>query len=93
MRARELLSDLKARVAAADHEHRPVGYLIGPAVLGAVQLNDAPIQRVGDRRHARHLERAGGHHDLLGYVRAVAVGVDDVPVAVLGATDARARGC
>ena len=63
------------------------GQLIGPAVLGAVHLNDAGVEGVGDGRHARHLEWAGGHDYLLGEALAVAVGLDRVPAAVSGAAD------
>ena len=71
VRARELFGDLKAGVAAAHHEHRAGRHLIGPAVLGAVKLDDPAVQWLGDRRHAGDLERSSGDHHLLGCVAAV----------------------
>ena len=79
--AGELLGDLEAGVAAADHEHGPGRDGVGRAVGRAVELDDVAAQPLSDLRHARHLEGAGGDHDLVGPVRAV-VELDDVAVAV-----------
>ena len=71
MGAGELLGDLVAGVAATDDQHRPGRHVLRSAVLAAVELRDARVEALGDRRHTRDLERAGGDHDLVGLVAAV----------------------
>ena len=73
----ELVRDLKARVAAADHEHGPVCDVVGSAVVAAVELVHFSVQVCRDRGNARRLKRPGGDHDLVGDVCAV-VGLDEV---------------
>jgi hypothetical protein len=60
VRAAELLGDLKAGVAATDHEHRPARNILRRAVVAAVELDDVRVQALSQRGHARDLERAGG---------------------------------
>ena len=69
---RELFGDLVAGVAAAHHQHGPAGNVGRPAVVGAVHLDDARVELLGDGRHPRRLKRPRGDHHLLGGVRAVA---------------------
>ena len=66
VRRRQLLGDLKAGVAAADHEDRAVGHAARAAIGGAVRLEQRRVQLVGQRRHARDVERPGGDDDLVG---------------------------
>ena len=73
----ELVRDLKAGVAAPDHEHRPVCDVVGSAVVAAVELVHLGGQVLRDRGNARRLKRPGGDHDLVGLVCAV-VGLDGV---------------
>ena len=70
-RAGELFGDLKAGVAAADHQHPSGGQVGGRRYVGAVQLHDLAGELARERGHARDLERAGGDHDLVGVQRAV----------------------
>ena len=84
MRAGELLGDLIAGVAATDDQHRACRHVLWPAVLAAVELRDARIEALGDRRHTRDLERAGGDHDLVGLVAAI---VELDQVAALASAD------
>ena len=49
-----------------------------------MDLDDARVQPLGDRRHPRHLERPGGDHHLVGRVRAVAQ-LDHEAAVVAGA--------
>ena len=86
MRARELLGDLEAGVAATDDEHRPGRHVVGAAVRAAVEPDDVRVQALGHLGHARDLERAGGDHDLAGFVGAV---VELDHVAVVAARTAR----
>ena len=67
--ARELLGDLIAGVAAADDEHRPAGDrpASGSRCCGAARRSGSRCSAIG--RHARHLERPRGDHDLVGLVR------------------------
>ena len=55
-----------------------------PAVVGAVHLDDARVELLGDGRHPRRLERPGRDHHLLGGVRAVAQ-LDHEAAVVAGA--------
>ena len=65
-RARELLRDLEARVAAADDEHRACGHVRGFAIARAVRLEDVRLESARHFRDERFLERAGGDNHLLG---------------------------
>jgi hypothetical protein len=83
MRRRELLGDLKAGVAAADHQDRAVGHAARAAVVRAVRLEQRRVQLVGERRHARGVERPGGDDDLVGRDAAAVRELEDEAV-VLG---------
>jgi hypothetical protein len=67
----QLLGDLEPRVAASDHQHRPLREGLGVAVVGAVDLGHRGVQRGGRRWDERDLERAGGHHHLPGPVGGI----------------------
>src|SRR3954451_6950090 len=71
MRARELLRDLKARVAATDDKHPSGCDGVGVAVGRAVELPHSRVEALRERGYERDLERAGGHDDLFGLVHAV----------------------
>ncbi len=66
MRRRELLRDLKAGVAAADDENRPLRHVIGSAIADGVRLEDIVRELLGELRHVRRLEGPGRDHDLVG---------------------------
>jgi hypothetical protein len=66
VRRRQFLGDLKARIAAADHEHGAPGHAARAAVGGAVRLEQRRVQLVGKRRHIGHVKRPGGDNDLVG---------------------------
>ena len=66
MRRRQLLGDLKAGVAAADHKDRALRDVVRPAVADGVRLEDLAIKLLGELRHVRRLERPGRNHDLVG---------------------------
>src|SRR5215217_6218471 len=77
VRCGELVRYLKTGVAAPDHEHGPVGDVVWPAVLAAVELVDVGGQVLRDRGNARRLKRPGGDHDLIGLICAI-IGLDEV---------------
>ena len=58
--------DIRAGVRGADHEHRPVGELLGSPVVERVELADRRVELRRERRHDREAVRAGGDDDVLG---------------------------
>ena len=74
----ELFGDLKTSVAATNDQHRTIGKVPRRPIPGAMELEDVLTELVGDRRHERHLERSGRHHDLIRRI-APAVDLDEVP--------------
>ena len=69
----------------------PSGTSLGRAVAGAVRLEDARVQLVGQRRHARDVERPGGDDDLVGRDAPAVVELEDEAAA--RRPSATARGC
>ena len=67
--ARQLVGDLGAGGAGADHQHGARWQLVGVAVGGGVHLRDAGVRRYQGRDDAA-LERSGGGHDIGGLDRA-----------------------
>jgi hypothetical protein len=80
VRRRQLLGDLKAGVAATDHEDRAVGHAARAAIGGAVHLEQRRVQLVGERRHARDVERPGSDNDLVGRDAAAVRQLEDEAV-------------
>jgi hypothetical protein len=64
-------------------------HLLGPPVVRAVELDDAAVQALGDRRPARNLEGAGGDHHLL---RRVGPVLELDQVVAVGPPDGRSTG-
>ena len=65
MRRRELFGDLKAGVAATDHEDRPVRHVLGPPVADRVRLEEIRPELLGQLRYVGRLERPGRDDDLI----------------------------
>jgi hypothetical protein len=57
---------LEPGVAAAHHEHGPVGNICRCAVTGAMRLEDLGREPVGGLRHQRCLKRPSGDDDVVG---------------------------
>ena len=91
VRRRQLLGDLKAGVAAADDEDRAAGHAARAAIGGAVRLEQRRVQLVGQRRHARDVERPGGDDDLVGRDAPAVRELEDE--AVVARPAATAPGC
>lgn len=62
----QLLGDLGARLAGADHEHGTVGKLSRPAVIQRVQLLDVAREQAGRGWNLRALVRPGREYDVTG---------------------------
>ncbi len=62
----QVLRDLAARLAGADHHHLPVGQRLGVAVLGGVQLDDRVGEALGATGDLRMVVAAGRHDNLVG---------------------------
>jgi hypothetical protein len=82
VRSRKLLRDLETRVTSANDEHSSLRDVAGVAVARGVQLRDIRPETVGNLRHERLLEGAGGDDDLVGPDR-LPVDLEGEP-AVLG---------
>ena len=80
VRRRQLLGDLVARVPTAHHQHGPAGNVGRPAVVGAVHLDEARVELLGDGRDPRRLKRPRGDHHLVSGVRTVAQLDHEAPV-------------
>src|SRR5204862_3088783 len=74
--ARQLERDLRAGVAGADDEHRPVGEIEWRAVVARVELMDALVESCRDGGNVRPLEWSRRDDDVVGLERSV-VGVQD----------------
>ncbi len=79
----QVFGDLRARLAAAHHQHRAIGQLRRVAVLRRVVLHDRSRQLLGHARHHRLVVAARGHHHLVGG-EAAGAGVDRVAVRLAG---------
>ena len=74
VRRRRLVGDVRARVARADDEHRPVLELRQVAVVARVELGDARVELARELGRVRPLEDAGGDDDVVGLEAPVAGG-------------------
>ena len=77
-----LVGDVRARVARADDEHRPVLQLRQVAVVVRVKLGDARIELARELGRVRPLEDARGDDDVVG-LEAPLAGVRDVAAVLL----------
>jgi hypothetical protein len=68
----QVLRDLDARLAGADHQHVPGGQILGATVGGRVQLREPRRQRLGQRRRPGNVVAAGRDNDLVGHEVATA---------------------
>jgi hypothetical protein len=81
--ARDLECDLRSGIARADHENRAVRQLAGVSVLAGMQLDDPRVEVGCEVGNLGHPVGAGGHHDVIGLEKLVAV-LDHVPAVPAG---------
>src|SRR5690606_68591 len=62
----QVLGDLGAGLAGADHQHRAFGQGVGVTVVRGMQLSDVGGQSFGEAGHDRLVVAARGHHHLPG---------------------------